>query len=83
MMSRFRRRNLSANRQGGGNVGAPFSMPESVLSALFKISGRPEARDSVIGSLELDVSKAASTGWRTQVSLDEGLHLAAGKHDRG
>jgi UDP-glucose 4-epimerase len=56
-------------------------MPESVLSALFNISGRPEARDSVIGSLELDVSKAASTGWRPQVTLDEGLHLAIGAPD--
>jgi UDP-glucose 4-epimerase len=46
------------------------------LSALFRISGRQEARDSLIGSLELDVSKAASTGWRPQVTLDEGLRLA-------
>jgi UDP-glucose 4-epimerase len=50
--------------------------PISVLSALLKISGRPEARDSIIGSLELDVSKAADTGWRPQVTLDEGLRLA-------
>jgi UDP-glucose 4-epimerase len=50
--------------------------PISVLSALLKISGRPEARDSIIGSLELDVSKTADTGWRPQVTLDEGLRLA-------
>jgi UDP-glucose 4-epimerase len=50
--------------------------PISVLSALLKISGRPEARDSIIGSLELDVSKTADTGWRPQVTLDEGLRRA-------
>jgi UDP-glucose 4-epimerase len=53
-----------------------WPMPISVLRPLLKISGRPEAHDSVIGSLELDVSKAASTGWRPQVTLDEGLRLA-------
>lgn len=52
-------------------------MPVSVLSPLLKISGSPEAHDSIIGSMELDVSKAASTGWRPQVTLDEGLRLAA------
>jgi UDP-glucose 4-epimerase len=46
------------------------------LGALLKFSGRPDARDSIIGSLELDVSKAAATGWRPRVTLDEGLRLA-------
>jgi UDP-glucose 4-epimerase len=55
--------------------------PISVLSALLKVSGRPEARDSIIGSLELDVSKAADAGWRPQVTLDEGLRLATGDPD--
>jgi UDP-glucose 4-epimerase len=50
--------------------------PISVLNTLLKVSGRPEARDSIIGSLELDVSKAAATGWRPQVTLDDGLRLA-------
>jgi UDP-glucose 4-epimerase len=51
-------------------------MPISILSPLLKISGRPETHNSIIGSLELDVSKAASTGWRPQITLDEGLRLA-------
>jgi UDP-glucose 4-epimerase len=51
-------------------------MPISVLSPLLKVSGRPETHNSIIGSLELDVSKAASTGWRPQITLDEGLRLA-------
>jgi UDP-glucose 4-epimerase len=50
--------------------------PISLLGALLKFSGRPDARDSIIGSLELDVSKAAATGWRPRVTLDEGLRLA-------
>jgi UDP-glucose 4-epimerase len=50
--------------------------PISVLSALLRVSGRPEARDSIIGSLELDVSKAAAAGWRPRVTLDDGLRLA-------
>jgi len=55
--------------------------PISVLSALLKISRRPEARDSIIGSLELDVSKAAAAGWRPPVTLDDGLRLAVSEHD--
>ena len=47
----------------------------------IKASGRPEIYESIIGSLELDVSKAASTGWRPQVTLDEGLRLASAAHD--
>jgi UDP-glucose 4-epimerase len=62
--------------KAAGTSARLFSMPTSVLSALLKISGRSEARDSVIGSLELDVSKAASTGWRPRIALDEGLRLA-------
>jgi UDP-glucose 4-epimerase len=53
-----------------------FPVSSAVLSALFKIGGRLEARDSLLGSLELDVSKADSTGWRPKVTLDEGLRLA-------
>ena len=53
-----------------------FLMPTSILGALLRASGRQEACDSLIGSLELDLSKAASTGWRPQVTLDEGLRLA-------
>jgi UDP-glucose 4-epimerase len=51
-------------------------MPEPALRLLLTMSGRPEARDSLIGSMEIDVSKAASTGWRPPLSLDEGLRLA-------
>jgi UDP-glucose 4-epimerase len=58
-----------------------FPMPISLLSGLFTISGRQEAHDSLIGSLELDLSKAASTGWRPKVTLDEGLQRALSTPD--
>jgi hypothetical protein len=46
----------------------------AIVSAetLFRISGRPEAADIVAGSLEVDTLKAVRTGWRPQLSLDEG-----------
>ena len=53
-----------------------FPMPTSALRTLLKVSGREDAYDSLVGSLELDVSKVASSGWRPLVSLDEGLHRA-------
>jgi UDP-glucose 4-epimerase len=53
-----------------------FSMPTSLLTALLRACGRQEACDSLIGSLELDLSKVSSTGWRPPMTLDEGLRLA-------
>lgn len=60
-------------------AGAPsrlFPLPMKALDALFKVSGRVDAHGSLIGSLELDLSKAASTGWRPVVTQEEGLRLA-------
>jgi UDP-glucose 4-epimerase len=54
-----------------------FAMPAPLLDALLGLSGRPEVRESLMGSLELDLSKAMATGWSQPVSLDEGLRLAA------
>jgi UDP-glucose 4-epimerase len=51
-------------------------VPISILRPMLRLSGAPEAYDSIVGSLELDVSKAAATGWQPPISLDEGLHLA-------
>jgi UDP-glucose 4-epimerase len=51
-------------------------LPLFALKALFRISGRSEAADSVAGSLEVDMSKAMKTGWRPSFSLDEGLRSA-------
>ena len=61
-------------RAAGGRA-LLFPAPASLVSLLLNISGRSEARHSLLGSLELNLSKAASTGWRPQFSLDEGLRL--------
>jgi len=52
-----------------------FPAPTSLVSLLLQISGRHEARHSLLGSLELNLSKAAATGWRPPLTLDEGLRL--------
>jgi UDP-glucose 4-epimerase len=52
----------------------PF--PTFAVKALLRISGRSEANDSVGGSLEIETSKALKTGWRPQLSLNEGLRSA-------
>jgi UDP-glucose 4-epimerase len=53
-----------------------FPTPTSLLDALLAVSGRFDTRQSLIGSLQLDISKAASIGWRPPYALDEGLSLA-------
>ncbi|MBR0694946.1 NAD-dependent epimerase/dehydratase family protein [Bradyrhizobium lablabi] len=53
-----------------------FRLPTPLLTTLLRMSGRKEANDSLLGSLELDLSKVATTGWRPPISLDEGLKLA-------
>lgn len=58
-----------------------FPMPISLLNALLKVSGRQDAHESLIGSLELDLSKAASIGWKPPLSLDEGLRRALSAAD--
>jgi UDP-glucose 4-epimerase len=56
-----------------------FPMPGSLLNLLGVASGRPEIRNSLIGSMEIDISRAHATGWRPLVTLDEGLKAALGK----
>ena len=53
-----------------------FPMPQVLLSSMLNAIGRQDTHDSLIGSLELNVSKAIATGWQPQVTLDEGLRLA-------
>lgn len=53
-----------------------FGMPPEMLSTLLSVVGRQDTHDSLLGSLELNVSKAMATGWQPLVSLDEGLRLA-------
>ncbi|MCK1287640.1 NAD-dependent epimerase/dehydratase family protein [Bradyrhizobium sp. 44] len=53
-----------------------LSLPPKLLTNLLGLAGQQGMQDSLIGSLQLDTSKAIATGWRPQVSLDEGLRLA-------
>jgi nucleoside-diphosphate-sugar epimerase len=50
-----------------------FPLPDSVLGLFFRLTNRPEARDSLLASLEIDIAKARETGWKPVVTLDEGL----------
>jgi UDP-glucose 4-epimerase len=58
-----------------GTTSRLLPVPMSILRPLLRLSG-PEAYNSIVGSLELNVSKAAATGWQPPVSLDEGLRRA-------
>jgi len=53
-----------------------FRVPPDLLGTLLSVAGRQDTHDSLIGSLELNISKALATGWQPEVSLDEGLLLA-------
>ena len=59
-----------------GHVPLLFPVPQVALNLLCVASRRPEARDSLLGSMEIDTSKALETGWRPRVTLTEGLQLA-------
>ncbi|MFT4116953.1 NAD-dependent epimerase/dehydratase family protein [Bradyrhizobium sp.] len=58
-----------------------FGMPPELLGTLLSVLGRQDTHDSLIGSLELNISKAMSTGWEPEISLDEGLRLALADQD--
>jgi len=62
--------------RAAGTRSRQFSLPTPLLSSVLAISGRQEMRYSLIGSLELDLSKVASTGWQPSLTLDEGLRRA-------
>ena len=62
--------------EAAGTRARLVSIPTSLVSMLLRLSGRPDAHESLIGSLELDLSKAIASGWHPPVSLDEGLRLA-------
>ncbi|SDN36675.1 NAD-dependent epimerase/dehydratase family protein [Afipia sp. GAS231] len=53
-----------------------FPLPDAVLRLFFKITGRPEFGDSLLGSMEIDITTARKTGWTPKVALDDGLRFA-------
>jgi UDP-glucose 4-epimerase len=58
-----------------------FGVRPELLGSLLGLIGRQDTHDSLIGSLELNISKAIATGWKPEVSLDEGLRLALSAQD--
>ncbi|MDA9423142.1 MULTISPECIES: NAD-dependent epimerase/dehydratase family protein [Bradyrhizobium] len=62
--------------RASGRTARLFGMPPNLLSAALRVMGRRDMHDGLIGSLELDISKAIATGWQPQVTLEEGLRLA-------
>jgi UDP-glucose 4-epimerase len=62
--------------RAAGSTARLVPVPVTALQALLKMSGRPEARDSLIGSMEIDVSKVVATGWRPPIGMEEGLRRA-------
>ncbi|MGY8668654.1 NAD-dependent epimerase/dehydratase family protein [Bradyrhizobium sp. UFLA05-109] len=58
-----------------------FAVPQDLLGSVLGAIGRQDTHDSLIGSLELNLAKAIATGWRPEVSLDEGLRLALSPRD--
>jgi UDP-glucose 4-epimerase len=62
--------------RAAGSTARLVPVPVTALQVLLKMSRRSVARDSLIGSLEIDVSKAAATGWRPPLGMEEGLRRA-------
>jgi UDP-glucose 4-epimerase len=51
-------------------------VPPKLLELAVRLMRRPELRDSLIGSMEIDISAALSTGWKPVISMNEGLRMA-------
>lgn len=59
-------------------------VPAGLLGAALALAGKAQLRDSLLGSLAVDVSKAQGTGWRPAVTPEEALREALGPaSDRG
>jgi UDP-glucose 4-epimerase len=50
-----------------------FPLPNGMLALFFRLTGRAEFGDSLLGSMEIDIAKARRTGWEPKIALDEGL----------
>jgi UDP-glucose 4-epimerase len=62
--------------RAAGSTARLVPVPVTALKVLLKMSGRSESRDSLIGSMKIDVSKVAATGWRAPLGMEEGLRRA-------
>jgi UDP-glucose 4-epimerase len=69
----FIRRMGKAMRKSPILLPVPFGLLEFGIKLV-----KPEMRDSLFGSMEIDTSAALSIGWRAPISMEEGLKLALG-----
>jgi UDP-glucose 4-epimerase len=53
-----------------------FPLPVKALELLLRASGRSRLRESLIGCFEIDPARLIATGWRQELSLDQGLSIA-------
>jgi nucleoside-diphosphate-sugar epimerase len=54
-------------------------VPEGLLMLLASVAGKQAAAQRLLGSLQLDIRKACDVmAWTPPLTVDEGLHLAAG-----
>lgn len=67
--------------KASGKSARLFGVPPGLLSSFLSFIARQDAYESLVGSFQLNVSKAIGTGWQPQVTLDEGLRLALSSQD--
>ena len=72
---------IACMARASGKTARLFGVPPSLLGMVLRAMGRQEMQAGLIGSLELDISKAIATGWQPQVSLEEGVRLALSDQD--
>jgi len=58
-----------------GSKARLFGFSVDFLGRMITAIASRQMRDALIGSLEIDLSKLMSTGWRPRVTLEEGLSL--------
>jgi UDP-glucose 4-epimerase len=50
--------------------------PPAIVLTAARLAGRDDLTDSLLGSLNVDTSKSKSTGWKPELTMDEGLARA-------
>jgi len=70
---------IAAMRNGMGRKPNVFSVPPTVLGALFRAAGQRDAFGRLAGSLVADASSLMSLGWSPAVDTTLGLHMLMGQ----
>ncbi|MCP5207399.1 MAG: NAD-dependent epimerase/dehydratase family protein [Hahellaceae bacterium] len=58
---------------GTGRPAILLPVPKWLLARGFKLIGKPQYIDRLLGDLEVDISKTLSTGWRPELTVQEGF----------